>query len=90
MLTASRLRRLISYDGASGIMRWRVRLSNRVRVGDLAGSVNEIGYRIIQIARQKFGAHRIAVLHVTGRWPTKNVFFKNGDKSDCRWKNLIL
>jgi HNH endonuclease len=59
-------------------------------VGGIAGSVNEIGYRIVQIAGRKFLAHRIAVLYVTGKWPKKKVTFRNGDKSDCRWKNLIL
>jgi hypothetical protein len=70
------------------LLRWRESLSPRVRVGDVAGSITEIGYRIIQIAGRKFCAHRMAVLYVTGRWPTKNIKFNNGDKSDCRWQNI--
>ena len=88
MITASRLRRLLSYSKSTGLLRWRESLSPRVRVGDVAGSINEIGYRIVQIAGRKFCGHRIAVLHVSGKWPAHNIKFKNGDKSDLRWKNL--
>jgi hypothetical protein len=88
MLTASRLRRLISYDRASGIMRWRVRLSNRVRVGDIAGSDHVGGYRKIAIDGRSYLGHVLAVLHVTGAWPARDVTFRNLDRSDCRWRNL--
>jgi hypothetical protein len=90
MITASRLRRLLSYSKSTGLLRWRESLSPRVRVGDVAGSVNADGLRIVQIAGRKYLAHRIAVLHCSGRWPAHNIKFKNGDKSDCRWKNLVL
>jgi hypothetical protein len=88
MLTASRLRYLLSYNKSTGIMRWRNPTSPRVGVGSIAGSINEDGLRIVQIAGRKYVGHRLCILFVTGRWPTKNVFFKNGDKSDCRYHNL--
>jgi hypothetical protein len=88
MITASRLRRLLSYSKSTGLLRWRESLSPRVRVGSVAGSVSEIGLRIVQIAGRKYLGHRIAVLHVSGKWPAHNIKFKNGDKSDTRWRNL--
>jgi len=88
MLTASRLRKLLSYNRASGIMRWRVRLSNRVSVGDIAGSKHAGGARKIAIAGESYLAHRLAVLHVTGRWPANDVTHKNHNRSDDRWRNL--
>jgi hypothetical protein len=88
VITASRLRYLLSYNKASGILKWKVSLSHRTRVGDIAGSINADGLRIVQIAGRKYVGHRLCILFVTGRWPTKNVFFKNGDKSDCRYHNL--
>jgi hypothetical protein len=88
MITASRLRYLISYNRASGQLRWKNPTSPRTRVGDIAGSINKDGLCIIQIARRKFCAHRIAVLHVTGKHPEGRVGFKNGDRADTRWRNL--
>ena len=87
MLTASRLRKLLSYDRASGIMRWRVRLSNRVNVGDVAGGKHVGGYRKISIDGVSYLAHVLAVLAVTGRFPA-TVRHRNGNRADDRWRNL--
>jgi hypothetical protein len=87
MLTASRLRKLLSYDRASGIMRWRVRNSNRISVGDIAGCKHVNGFRKITIDGETYMAHWLAVLHVRGHWPANNMTFRNGLRSDCRWRN---
>jgi HNH endonuclease len=71
------------------LLRWRESLSHRTPIGSVAGSVNEIGYRIVQIAGRKFLAHRLIIFHQTGRWPTNNIKFKNGNRSDCRWRNIV-
>jgi HNH endonuclease len=89
-LTAHRLRYLLSYNRASGTLKWKVSLSHRTPVGSVAGSINEDSLRVVQIGGRKFLAHRLIIFHQTGRWPTKNIKFKNGNRSDCRWKNLIL
>jgi HNH endonuclease len=88
-LTASRLRKTLSYSKATGLFRWLVRHSNRVRVGDIAGDANHVGgARRIGIFGRSYLAHHLAVLYVTGRWPANNVAFRNGIRSDCRWRNL--
>jgi hypothetical protein len=71
------------------MFRWLVSTSNRVRVGDIAGDSNHIGgARRIGIFGKSYLAHMLAVLHVTGRFPTKPVAFRNGLRSDTRWRNL--
>jgi hypothetical protein len=87
-LTASRLRKLLSCDKATGIFRWLVRTSNRVRVGGVAGSKRADGYRKIAIDGVSYVAQRLAVLHITGEWPAKSVPRRNLDRADNRWVNI--
>jgi hypothetical protein len=88
MLTAERLRDVLSYDRASGVMRWKNPTSRRVGVGSLAGSKRVDGFRKIVIDGKSYLAHRLAVLHVTGKMPTNDVAFRNGRREDTRWRNL--
>jgi hypothetical protein len=84
MITAEKLRRLLT-----GHFRWRVRRSNRIRVGDIAGDANHVGgARRIGIFGRSYLAHHLAVLHVTGKFPVHRVAFRNGLRSDSRWRNL--
>ena len=66
MLTTNRLRRLLSYEPATGLFRWLVRPSNRVNIGDIAGTIDAAGYVVIKIAGQRYYANQLAVLYVTG------------------------
>jgi hypothetical protein len=88
MLTASRLRKLLSFEKSTGFFFWRVRTSNRIRVGSVAGCVNEEGYRVIQVGGVKHYASRLAVLHSTGRWPMDEVRHANGIRNDDSWNNI--
>ena len=88
MLTASRLRKTLSYSKSTGLFRWRVRNSNRIRVGQIAGGIDDQGYRVIQLAGVKHYAQRLAVLYSTGRCPAGEVTFRNGRRGDTRWQNL--
>jgi HNH endonuclease len=90
MITAERLRNLLSYDRKTGLFRWRVRLSNRVNVDDIAGSDHVGGARKISVLGVSYLAHRLAVLHVLGRWPEHSVTFRNGKRADSRWRNLLF
>jgi hypothetical protein len=88
MLTASKLRQVISYNKSTGVMRWLVRTSNRIRVGGEAGSKRTDGFRKIVIGGKSYLANRLAVMHVTGTMPVNDVTFRNGNRADCRWRNL--
>lgn len=88
MITAERLRQVISYNKTTGLLRWRERTSNRIRVGSEAGSKRTDGFRKVVIDGKSYLAHLLCVLHVTGKLPDGKVIFKNDDRTDCRWRNL--
>jgi hypothetical protein len=89
MITAHRLRNLLGYSKTTGLFRWRVQTSNRIRVGQIAGCKTVRGFRKITIDGKTYVAHWLAVLHVRGHWPANNMTFRNFDRSDCRWRNLV-
>lgn len=87
-LDAATVRRLLSYNKGTGVFRWRVANSGRVRVGDVAGSVNSSGYVQIRIFGTKYKAHRLAWLHTYGEWPMMVIDHINRCRSDNRIANL--
>lgn len=88
-LTAERLRELMHYDPVSGIFTWRpgsplsARSSKR-RVG----KVTKKGYVQIGIDYERYLAHRLAWLYMTGEWPLDLIDHRNLQQSDNRWANL--
>ena len=88
MLTAKRLRKVLSYAPATGIFRWKVSASSRAPVGAIAGAKNGRGYRQIRIGGRPYSASRLAWLYMTGKWPNSEISYINGKPSDTRWANL--
>jgi hypothetical protein len=86
-LTATRLREVLDYDAESGEFRWKIRPSNRVRIGDVAGRLCD-GYRRIALDGREYSGHRLAVLWVEGRYPRHQVWHRNGLRGDNRYENL--
>lgn len=87
-LTAEYLRSILHYEPATGIFTWKISNSNRVKVGDVAGSLNGPGYLQIMICSRKYKAHRLAWLHYYGTWPKGQIDHINQDKTDNRIANL--
>ena len=88
MLTAIRLRKVLSYAPATGIFRWKVSASTRAPVGTIAGAKNGRGYRQIRIDGRPYSASRLAWFYMTGKWPNSEISYLNGKPSDTRWANL--
>jgi hypothetical protein len=86
-LTAQELRKFVHYDPETGVFTWKVRVANRVQVGDVAGAVSR-GYRRISILGAAYPAHRLAWLYVTNSWPENLIDHINGDQTDNRFSNL--
>ena len=78
----------LSYNSKTGTLRWKNRPSNRVKIGDIAGCLNGFGYRRLKICGERFVAHRLAWLIMTGEWPDHEIDHINQDKDDNRWVNL--
>jgi HNH endonuclease len=88
MLTAKRLRKVVSYAPTSGIFRWKVSAGSRAPVGAIAGAKNGRGYHQIRIGGRPYSASRLAWLYMTGKWPNSEISYHNGKPSDTRWANL--
>lgn len=87
------LRDDLDYDASSGVFRWRhgVRTGNgalRLKPMDIAGTRSSDGYWQIRWRGKIYRAHRLAWLHVYGRWPSKLIDHINGDPLDNRIANL--
>jgi hypothetical protein len=89
---------LFTYSPRTGILRWKISRSNRIKVGQVAGSLqtNHAGkpyerrYLHVRVGGRFFFVHRIIYQMMTGR-PVpvgKQIDHKNGDGTDNRWLNL--
>jgi len=87
VLTASRLRKVLSYDRTTGIFRWRVSTSG-IRAGTVAGCARGRKPAAIGVDKKVYRANRLAWLYITGKWPKLEISYVNGDPSDNRWVNL--
>ena len=87
-LTAEYLRSILDYDQESGVFTWKVRTSNNVKVGDVAGCQNGSGYLLISVRSRLYQAHRLAWLYTYGVWPTYQIDHINRIRTDNRRANL--
>ena len=90
-----RLKSLLGYTPQTGEFIWLDKsspLSNRVRIGQPAGSYNiSSGYKTIMIDKQSFLTGRLAWWYMEGIWPYSFcIDHINGDTTDDRFVNLRL
>lgn len=87
-LTQKRLHERLSYNPLTGKFK---KVSNYVgpgKPGDIVGTLDKKGYRIIGVDGKIYKAHRLAWLYMTGYFPEYEVDHDNRIKDDNRWKNL--
>lgn len=87
-LTFERLREVLDYDPLTGVFSWRVRLSDKTRLGAIAGTTKDKGYVQVRIDGVKYLAHRLAWLYVTGKWPEDVIDHVDRNPSNNRLVNL--
>ncbi|MBN9015278.1 MAG: HNH endonuclease [Rhizobiales bacterium] len=93
MITADRLRELLSYDPETGVFTWRADAGarGRIKAGTVAGCLSKArGVLTIQLDGRLYQAQRLAWLYVTGDHPPRFVGFIDGDHGNLAWKNLRL
>lgn len=87
-LTQSILRNLLSYDPETGLFTRLVVTCNKVKIGDIAGSLHYSGYIHIRVLGVIQNAQRLAWLYMTGSFPNGEIDHINGNRSDNRLSNL--
>ena len=90
MVTQAQLHLLFDYNPETGIFTRKVKTSNSVKVGDIAGSDNGNRYIKFCVNSKLQFAHRMAWLYVYGLIPEGNIDHINGNPSDNRISNLRL
>jgi hypothetical protein len=90
ILTAERLKEVVTYDPDTGAFMWKHNKKGGVRAGDLAGYTDTTGYIQIRIDMRLYKAHRLAWLYVHGEWPSLHIDHINGNPHDNRIENLRL
>lgn len=88
MLTQERLKELLDYDPETGVFVRKKNVRGGFSIGDIAGTINDNGYRIINIDGKRYRAHRLAWLYVYGVHPSAYLDHINRDRSDNRINNL--
>lgn len=90
-LTHERLLSVLHYDPETGIFTWISPASQRVKQGDVAGSISESGYRRIRIDGEMYRASHLVWLYVHGRWPrSARMDHKDGNTLNDRLSNLRM
>jgi len=62
ILTYKELHRILNYNPLTGIFRWKVSNSNRVKIGDIAGRKDKDGYNTIGINNKQYRANPISYI----------------------------
>lgn len=88
MITQERLRELVRYCPETGVFTWKSSSSNRVKIGDVAGTLRKDGYFRIQIDGKLYFAHRLAWLYIHGNLPTYHIDHIDGNRCNNCINNL--
>ena len=68
-LTYEYLTDTFNYDSDTGIFTYKVTKSSRAVQGNRAGTLNNIGYRVIKIGKYLYLEHRLAWFYAFKEWP---------------------
>src|SRR4051794_4935854 len=89
MLTAERLREILSYDPETGLFtRLQSPRTGQRYTGKQAGSIKPSGYVKIRVDGRFYFAHRLAWTIMTGQNPPEAMDHIDCNPSNNRWSNL--
>ena len=78
----------LRYEPDTGSFYWKISSSRSVSAGDRAGTIATDGTRRLILHGQRYREHCVAWLFMLGKWPSKIVKHRNGNRADNRWENL--
>lgn len=91
MVTAERVRELLSYDPSTGEFRWKVD-RNRMKAGSIAGdectALCGKKYWRVSVDGKQYKAHRLAWLVTHGEFPPEQIDHVDGNGLNNRLENL--
>ena len=87
MFTQEELKTQVEYNADTGIFTWKVRPSNRIKIGNKAGCHHNRGYIQISVLGERHLAHRLAWLYVYGYIP-KLIDHIDGNRLNNKISNL--
>lgn len=88
MLTAERLREVLSYDPETGVFRRRFTRAANAPAGELVRGSKQRGYLRTSVDGVEYKMHRLAWLYLYGEWPSGIVDHVDGNKTNNRAANL--
>ncbi len=84
------VRQYLKYEPVAGSLHWARDMSQRVKDGDMAGTLNSHGYVQIIIKGMTYLGHRVGWALTHGEWPAVMIDHINGTRCDNRLANLRL
>lgn len=88
MITQERLKEVLYYHPESGDFVWLKHPQEPWRDGTQAGFPHNKGYWVVAVDSERYLAHRLAVLYMTGAWPGGEVDHEDTVKRHNWWGNL--
>lgn len=88
-LTHARVLEMFEYDAATGNLLWKNSTTNRIRVGEVAGTVASNGRRYVGVDGETQMVHRLVWFWHKGVWPQFNLAPVDGDYLNTRIENLV-
>lgn len=89
-LTYNRAKEVFDYDPDTGEIRWKLNIGAKAKAGELAGTYDKDGYRLVGLDGKHVPASRLIVLLMTGEFPKGYVSYNDGDSTNLRWSNIRL
>ena len=83
-----RVRQLFDYDPDTGLLTWKVQVSNRIRIGSVVKSVSSEGYIQVGVDGQRRLAHHVVWAWWYGTELVGDIDHINRDRKDNRISNL--
>lgn len=86
--STKRLRQALAYNKRTGIFTWNCKVSDKVVVGNVAGTNHREGYCQIKLDGVFYLAHRLAWQYVHGKATKLAIDHIDGNRSNNRIRNL--